>query len=208
MLGSRPAGSYGIGCFSLYATKNVTSGEGGIITTDDTALADRMRVLRNQGMRQRYEYETPGHNYRLTDLQAAVALPQMASLRDTTARRATNAARLTDGLSGIPGLIVPEIAEGRGHVWHQYTVRLTERCAMDRDQLAKALLQRGIGTGIYYPRLVFDYECYRRHPNVRCSSVPMAERAARQVLSLPVHPHLTDADVDRVVGAIRELLHA
>ncbi len=121
----RAVGSFGVGCFSFYATKNVTSGEGGMITTDDDLLADTLRVLRNEGMRARYEYERAGHNYRLTDVQAAIAIPQLAHLAESNERRRANAARLDEGLAGIPGLLTPLVAPGRTHVFHQYTVRVT-----------------------------------------------------------------------------------
>lgn len=202
----RAVGSFGLGCFSFYATKNVTTGEGGVVTTDDDELADRMRLLRNQGMRTRYVYETAGHNYRLTDLQAALAIPQLERLAERNDARRANAAALSEGLEGIPGLVTPSVVPGRGHVHHQYTVRVTGEARLDRDRLAAALLEEGIATGVYYPRVVFDYPCYRDRPDVRVEPVPEAERAAREVLSLPVHPWLEPADVSRVVDAVRRHL--
>ena len=205
-VGGRPVGSFGVGCFSLYATKNVTAGEGGVITCDDAALADRLRLLRNQGMSERYCYEIAGHNYRLTELQAAIALPQLARLAARTEQRLANAARLDSGLDGVPGLVRPVVPSGRTHVWHQYTVRITAEARITRDELARDLSSRGIGTGIYYPRVVFDYACYREHPRVRVADVPNAQAAASEVLSLPVHPGLSVGDIDTVIGAVRELL--
>jgi perosamine synthetase len=204
-VGGRPVGSFGHGCFSLYATKNVTSGEGGMVTTDDDTIADRLRVLRNQGMRAKYEYVTPGHNYRMTDLQAAVAVGQMSRLEEWTQARRRHAAHLTDGLDGIAGLLLPATAHDRTHVFHQYTVRVTSEARLGRDAVATTLSERGIGTGVYYPRVVFDYECYRIHPGVVTDAVPEAERAASEVLSLPVHPHLTDEDVRRVIRTLRDV---
>ncbi|MGH3951339.1 MAG: DegT/DnrJ/EryC1/StrS family aminotransferase [Pseudonocardiaceae bacterium] len=205
----RRAGSYGLGCFSLYATKNVTTAEGGVITTDDDELADRLRVLRNQGMRARYAYELVGHNYRMSDLHAAVGIPQLDRLAERTAARRRNAARLSEGLAGTPGLWLPTEAPGREHVWHQYTVQIGPHAIVDRDELAEALTRHGIGTGIYYPRPVFDYDCYRGHPQIAEVSpgdVPVARKAAMQVLSLPVHPVLTETDVDAIVATVREVL--
>lgn len=204
-VGDRAAGSFGAGCFSLYATKNVTAGEGGVITTDDAALADRLRVLGNQGMRERYRYEVAGHNYRMTELQAAVALPQLARLAESNERRRRNAERLTQGLGKVPGLMTPEVDPGRTHVFHQYTVRVTEDAPWDRDRLAAELARLGVETGVYYPRAVYDYDCYRTHPEVRVEPMPRAEAAAREVLSLPVHPGLSDEDLDRIVDAVRGL---
>ena len=202
----RAVGSFGLGCFSLYGTKNVTSGEGGMITTDDDVLADTLRVLRNEGMRARYQYERVGYNYRLTDVQAAIAIPQLAHLADSNERRRHNAASLDRGLADIPGLRTPLVASGHNHVFHQYTVRVTRDSRLDRDELARHLAENGIETGIYYPRVVHDYDCYRTHPGVVATPVPQAVRAAREVLSLPVHPHLSSNDVDRVVDVVRRAL--
>jgi dTDP-4-amino-4,6-dideoxygalactose transaminase len=202
----RSVGSFGTGCFSFYATKNVVTGEGGMITTDDDELTDRLRVLRNQGMRGRYEYEVPGHNYRLTDIQAALALPQLERLGELTTRRMQNARRLSVGLEGVTGLVTPTVTPGRTHVFHQYTVRVTRESVLDRDQLAAKLAALGIGTGIYYPSVVYDFECFRRHPRVVVEPMPVAEQAAHEVLSLPVHPSLSDEELDRIVASVREVL--
>lgn len=207
-LDGRPAGSWGTATFSFYATKNIATGEGGMVTTHDDDVADRLRLLRNQGMRQRYVYEVAGHNWRMTDLQAAIALPQLRTYADTVAARRRNAAALTDGLAGVPGLVTPRELPGRGHVWHQYTVRVTDEAALDRDALADALTASGVGSGVYYPRLIGDYDSYRDHPRVAAADTPVARRCARQVLSLPVHQHLTPSDLDRIVTAVRSALHA
>lgn len=202
----RSVGSFGTGCFSFYATKNVTAGEGGVVTTDDPALADRLRVLRNQGMRARYQYEVPGHNWRMTDVQAAIALPQLHRITELTDARRVNAQLLTDGLGDIAGLTVPIIPPGRTHVFHQYTVRVRDGAAT-RDSLSESMAASGIGTGIYYPRLVHDYDCYRSDPRVVTSdATPRAEIAAREVLSLPVHPQVSGADVERIVSSLRDAL--
>ncbi|MEX1006992.1 MAG: DegT/DnrJ/EryC1/StrS family aminotransferase [Acidimicrobiia bacterium] len=202
-VGNKRAGSFGVGCFSLYATKNVTTGEGGIVTTDDDDVADRIGLLRNQGMRARYEYVLPGHNWRLTDLQAAIGVPQLGRLASICEARRRNAERLSDGLAGIEGIVVPTVAPGRSHVFHQYTVRVTSDAACDRDALAAQLARLGIATGVYYPRVVHDYECYRDHPLVVADPTPVASRAATEVLSLPVHQGLDDGDLDRIVDGVR-----
>ncbi|HEX2307902.1 MAG TPA: DegT/DnrJ/EryC1/StrS family aminotransferase [Jatrophihabitantaceae bacterium] len=206
--GDRRAGSFGLGCFSFYATKNITTGEGGMITTDDDVRADRLQVLRNQGMRERYGYEMPGHNYRLTEVQAALGIPQLAQLAETTSKRRHNAARLTDGLSDVTGLRLPRQMPGRGHVWHQFTVLVTDEAPVDRDEFVRLLADRGVGSGVYYPRPVFDYACYRNHPRVRVSPVPAAEDAARRVVSLPVHPGLSATDIDTIIETVREVMKA
>lgn len=204
----RPVGTSGLGCFSLYATKNVTTGEGGVVTTDDDTLADRLRLLRNQGMRRRYEYESLGHNYRMTDLQAAVGIPQMERLERITLARRANAAVLTKGLEDVPGIRLPAVPPGRTHVWHQYTIRVTPEAVLTRDELADRLAAVGISTAVYYPRAVYDYHCYRTHPRVRVTPTPNADEAARTVLSLPVHQGLAGSDVEQTVDCVRGLLRA
>ena len=204
-IGHRAAGTWGLGCFSLYATKNLTSGEGGLVTTDDDHLADQLRVLRNQGMRQRYQYEMAGNNYRLTDLHAAVCLPQLAGYADQVARRRQNAARLSEAFADLPGLTVPSALDNRGHVWHQYTVMFGPEAPCTRDEALDQLQAAGVGSGVYYPKLVFDYDCYRRHPGVVVEEVPVAAGVVSECLSLPVHHHLTDRELDRVIAAVRGL---
>jgi perosamine synthetase len=200
------AGSFGIGCFSFYATKNLTTGEGGMITTDDDGIADRLRVLRNQGMRQRYQYEMAGHNYRMTDLQAAIGIPQVARIDEIVEKRKKNAARLTAGLGQVAGVTPPQELAGRSHVWHQYTILLDE--SIDRDAVIAGLSDAGVGSGIYYPKTVFDYDCYRNEPRVVIEDVPVAESVARRCLSLPVHQHLTDDQLDTIVESVRRAVGA
>jgi len=203
----RSAGSFGLGCFSFYATKNISTGEGGVITTGDDALADRLRLLRNQGMRARYQYELAGHNYRMTNVGAAIGLPQLARLGEISAQRRANAEYLQAGLSGIPGLLLPpEVGADRVHAYHQYTVRVTSDASVTRDGFIRAMAERGVGSGVYYPRVVFDYDCYRHDSRVVAADVPHAERIASEVVSLPVHPHLTVAELEQIVEAARCVL--
>jgi dTDP-4-amino-4,6-dideoxygalactose transaminase len=202
----RACGSHDVGCFSFYATKNLTTGEGGMITTDDDALADRLRLLRNQGMRERYVYELAGHNYRMTDLQAALALPQLAGYAGQVARRRANAARLAAALDGVPGLRLPRELPGREHVWHQFTVLVDDDAGVSRDELAAGLAGLGVGSGVYYPRLVHDYDCYRSDPRVIADPTPVAADVASRCLSIPVHAALTEAQVDQVAQAVRRVL--
>lgn len=202
-IGDRTAGSVGTGCFSFYATKNLTTGEGGMVTTSDDALADALRVLRNQGMRARYQYEVAGNNYRMTDLQAALALPQLDRYGQAVEARRKHAAALSAGLAGLPGLVTPVELPGRGHVWHQYTVRVTPDAPVGRDELVASLTRDGIGCGVYYPRCVMDYDCYRDDPRIATADVPVARRTCAEVVSLPVHPHLSAADLDRIVASVR-----
>ena len=202
------AGTFGLGCFSFYGTKNLTTGEGGIITTNDDAIADKLRVMRNQGMRQRYQYEMAGHNYRLTDLQAALVIPQLAQYADNVARRRANAAALNAGLADVVGLRVPQQLEGREHVWHQYTVLLTDAAPVSREEFLVRLTELGIGNGIYYPKLVFDYDCYRTHPQVVIEPMPVAKGVVERCVSLPVHQYLGPDDIDTIVTAVRKVMAA
>lgn len=203
---SRPVGSFGVGSFSFYATKNMTTGEGGMITTNDPVIADRLRLLRNQGMRDRYAYEMVGFNARMTDLQAAVGVAELADLEARTTRRIEHAAALSDRLAEVSVLQTPMAAPNRRHVFHQYTVRVAGGARLNRDELANALAERGIGTGVYYPRTVHGYECFADDPRVDGGAYPDAERAASEVLSLPVHPHLSSADVTLVADAVTDTL--
>jgi perosamine synthetase len=207
-IGARRVGSFGIGSFSLYATKNMHCGEGGLITTTDQAIADRLRLLRNQGMRVRYQYEVPGHNWRLTDLQAAIAVPQVDRLTATIEARTANAAQLSAGLAGVPGLLTPSTPDGRTHVWHQYTLRVTGESGITRDDLAKHLEAASIGHGLYYPKLMHHYDCYLGHPLIAGDATPIAEEIAAQVISIPVHQRLTEANLERIVTVVREAFGA
>jgi len=203
----RGVGSFGVGTFSLYGTKNITCGEGGLVITDDDHVAGKLRLLRNQGMRARYDYEMPGYNWRLTDLQAAVALPQVHRMKEIIAARCANAARLTAGLAGTPGLAVPFIPADRTHVWHQYTLRILDDATKGREEFCSRLGQAGVGHGIYYPKLMHDYECYAGNALVVIDDTPAARAMTRQVVSIPVHPGLSDSDLARVVAACREAVN-
>ena len=196
-------GTFDLGCFSLYATKNMTSGEGGLITSarpEDEAL---LRALRNQGMQERYEYVAIGYNYRLTDIAAAIGLGQLGRLQGAMERRRHNAEYLTEALHGLPGIVPPSVPAGYEHVWHQYTIRVTPEAPVSREELARQLAERGIGTGVYYPKALVDYPIFHDHPNVRWDDISAAQAAAREVLSLPVHPHLTRDDLDAIAAGIR-----
>jgi len=201
-VGGKGVGSFGIGSFSFYATKNITTGEGGMITTDDDELAAKLRIMRNQGMRARYEYVMAGHNYRMTDLQAAVGLPQLDRYDELVARRQANAEFLTAALTGVAGIITPKVMPGRRHVWHQYTIRVTPDAGVSRDTFVANLTEAGVGCGIYYPKLVTDYATYQNRDDVRIGSYPVAERLAREVVSIPVHPKLSGSDLEQIAAAV------
>jgi dTDP-4-amino-4,6-dideoxygalactose transaminase len=194
----RQAGTFGTGAFSLYATKNVITGEGGMITTDDDAIADKCRLLRNHGMRKRYQYEMLGYNFRLNDVLAAIGLAQLNRMPEATARRRANARFLN---AQIESVTTPTVKEGREHVWHQYTVRVPEE--MDRDDAVRRLDAAGIGTGIFYPRGAHDFPHIKEV--VGDADLPVTDRVAASVISLPVHPLLEQADLERIVAAVNAL---
>jgi len=186
-------GSFGTGCFSFYPTKNITTAEGGIITTNDDELADRARLIRNHGQRQRYRHEIIGYNFRMTEIQAAIGLVQLPKLERFIAARRANAKYLTRNLKGV---ITPCETPGCRHVYHQYTIRVSG----GRDRLSEHLRERGIATGIYYPLPVHKQMAYQRLGYT--DHLPIAEKVSKEVLSLPVHPALTQEDLDRIVEGV------
>ena len=194
----RAVGSFGTAAFSLYATKNVMTAEGGMITTDDDQVADAARLLRNHGMRKRYQYEMLGYNFRLTDVLAAIGLAQLDRMAESTRRRRHNAAFLNDHIERVA---TPITKEGREHVWHQYTVRLPDD--VDRDGAIDRMERAGIGTGIFYPLGGHRFPHIQRV--VGDVNLPITDRVAASVVSLPVHPLLEHADLERIVAAVNAL---
>lgn len=192
-IGDRASGSWGTGCFSFYPTKNMTTGEGGMVTTDDAGVADRVRLLREHGMRERYHHESLGYNFRMTDINAAIGLAQLAKLPALTARRRAIAARYDAELRGVA---VPRVRAGVTHVYHQYTLRVPRR-----DEFAARLAERGVGTGIYYPIPVHRQAAFEPL-GYGAQSYPVSERLAGEVLSIPVHASLTDDEVATVIAAV------
>ena len=200
-LHGRPVGSFGdFAVFSLYPTKNMTSGEGGIVACADDKIARSIRLLRNQGMERQYENEIVGFNARMTDIHAAIGRVQLTKLRDWTQTRIWNAAFLTDNLEGV---ITPTVVAGAAHVYHQYTIRVPQ----DRDRMQQILHDEyGIGSGVYYPIPNHKLPSLTRFaPNL---VLPQTEMLAAEVLSLPVHPSLSQADLDRIVSAVNTIAKA
>jgi perosamine synthetase len=192
-IGDRRSGSWGVGCFSFYPTKNMTTGEGGMVTTADPAVADRARLMREHGMRVRYQHEMVGFNFRMTDIHASIGLAQLTKLPGYNARRRHIAARYDRELQGV---ITPHVRPGVTHVYHQYTIRVSRR-----DEFVDRLKEHGVGTGIYYPIPV-----HRQKPFLELGygdqRFPVSERLCGEVLSIPVHPSLTDDEVETVISAV------
>jgi dTDP-4-amino-4,6-dideoxygalactose transaminase len=194
----RPTGSFGTGCFSLYATKNITTGEGGMITTDDAGIAERLRRLRSHGSAVRYYHDELGYNYRMMDLQAAIGLAQLARLEPFTKVRIANAAYFQQHIDH-PAIIKPAAPPHLRHAYHQYTVRVIG----DRDDAIRQLAAAGVGCAIFYPLPIHQQKVYRDLGY--CQQLPVAERAASEVLALPIHPALTDEEREQVVAAVNAI---
>jgi perosamine synthetase len=206
--GDKKAGALGdMGCFSLYATKNIMCGEGGMITTNNEQYVTAIKQFRQHGMSGPYEYNGMGYNYRMTDLQATIAVEQLKKADTFNAVRQRNAWLFDTQLAGIKGIILPTTASNRSHVYHQYTIRLSDRFPLSRKQLIEELKNRGIGTGVYYPKTLHSIPHIAAF-GYKPGDFPEAEMAATQVLSLPIHPKVSEADVETIASAIKELSHA
>lgn len=240
----KPVGSFGTGCFSFAATCTITTGEGGMITTGDPVIAARARLLRNHGQKERYRHVALGFNQRMTELQGAIGLVQLAKLAQFTERRRANAAYLSKGLSDV--VKTPVERDGYRHVYHQYTMRVPDESS--RDVWAAQLLERGIGTAVHYPCLIYQQPFYQeaqdlyriaarpldeeqlativktptgplkssngsgaamltatRPAEEAFPRLPEAEKAALQVLSLPVHPALSEDELATIVLEVLDL---
>ncbi|MCI2266965.1 DegT/DnrJ/EryC1/StrS family aminotransferase [Sediminivirga luteola] len=196
-----PVGAFGeFAMFSLYPTKNMTSGEGGMVSTATEALARHIRLLRNQGMERQYENELAGFNARMTDIHAAIGRVQLTKVDEWTSVRQENAAFFDRELRGV---VVPAVREGARHVYHQYTVRVPE----DRDGFVAALKdEHAVGSGVYYP--IPNHRLPSLQAYAPGLDLPETERAAREVVSLPVHPSLSRQHLDRIVHAVNAVAGA
>ena len=193
-------GSFGTGCFSFYPTKNMTTGEGGMITTNDKDIAEKARIIRNHGQKERYFHEILGYNYRMTDFIAAIGYCQLRRLEQFNQKRTGNAKILTEGLSGIRGLIPPCVKPNVKHVFHQYTVRVTNDFGISRDELMVKLINKGVATKVYYPLPIHKQPLYQKLGYN--DYLPNSEKAATEVLSLPVHPSLARGELDYIVESL------
>ena len=197
-LDGRPVGSFGsFAMFSLYPTKNMTSGEGGMVSVATPEIERLMRLYRNQGMQRQYENEVVGFNTRMTDIHAAIGRVQLTKVDAWTAKRQENAAFLSANLEGVT---TPPVSQNAVHVYHQYTIRVPQ----DRDGLATALREEHqVGSGMFYP-----VPNHRLLPFQVDVDLPETEAAAAQCLSLPVHPSLSQEDLERIVAAVNALAKA
>lgn len=200
-MNGRNAGEFGVvASFSFYPTKNMTAGEGGMVVTDDAEIARTLRLLRNQGQEIRYQNEIIGFNTRMTDIHAAIGRVQLGKLPGWTAQRQANAAYLDANLKGV---VVPHVAPGTTHSYHQYTIRIPGGSAEKRDAFMVAINAKGVGCGVYYPTPI------HRLPSFQLDlHLPETELVIKECVSLPIHPSLTQSDLETIVSVVNEVAAA
>jgi len=192
-----------IGCFSFYATKNMTTGEGGMITTSDSELARRARLIIDHGQSEKYRHVILGYNYRMPEVCAAIGLVQLRKLENFNKKRKKNAEILTKGIQKIRGLVPPHVHEGVRHVFYQFVVRVEDDFPVRRDNLAEHLEKMGVGVAVHYPIPIYKQPLYRElgYGKTTC---PKAEDSCNRVLSLPVHPAVTPKDIAYIMDILRK----
>jgi dTDP-4-amino-4,6-dideoxygalactose transaminase len=194
----KAVGSIGdVGAFSFYPTKNMTTGEGGMATTNNKETERKLRLLRNQGMEIRYQNEIPGFNNRMTELAAAIGVVQLKQIGNWTLKRQANAAFLDNALEGV---IVPPVSPKARHVYHQYTIRLVDQ---DRDRFASELKRLGVDSDVYYPAPVHTLPAY----NLSLDT-PVANAVAKTCLSIPVHQNLTTSNLQKIAEVVNKVARA
>ncbi len=195
----KKVGSIGdFGCFSFYPTKNMTTGEGGMVTTNDEDLAEKAGMVRAHGESKRYEQSLLGYNYRMTDIAASIGLVQLKNIDKFNQIRNENAQYLSEGLTDVEGITTPEVADYATHIFHQYTIRVSK----DRDEFRDFLTENEIGTGVHYPIVLYKQPYYQAQGIT--GDCPEAELAASQVISLPVHPSLTTEELDTIIETVKK----
>jgi len=192
-------GSFGTGTFSFYPTKNITSAEGGMITTNNSKIDEKCRLLRQHGMRKRYYHDELGYNFRMTDIHAAIGLEQLKKLDKFNAQRKDNAKFLSENLNDVT---VPFVPDGQTHVFHQYTVRVPNG---RRDALRAYLQEQNVGSEIYYPVPIHKQSFYVNELGYN-DKLPETELATTEVLSLPVHPALSPSDLRTIVDTVNTFM--
>ena len=191
-------------CWSLYASKNITTGEGGVATTDNDEIAETLRLIRTHGEKDKYASLMLGHNYRMSEIQAAIGIVQLEKLPTFVANRRENAKRLTRMLAASDRLKLPADSEERRHSWYLYTVRLQNATGNERNKVVEELQTKGIGAVAYYVNPLHQMSYYRETFGER--KLPETEKAAGQVFSLPVHPAVTEEQVDYIGKTLLDLL--
>jgi dTDP-4-amino-4,6-dideoxygalactose transaminase len=197
-LNGRPTGAWGsVASFSFYPTKNMTAGEGGMVTTDSADIARMLRLLRNQGQEVIYQNEVVGFNNRMTDIHAAIGRVQLRKLPGWTVTRQKNAEFLTANLKNV---VTPFVAPGTTHAYHQYTIRIEGEDAAKRDRFMAQIRERGVGCGVYYPTPI------HRLPSFKLQlDLPETEKVIKECVSLPVHPSLSKSDLEKIVTVVNDV---
>jgi perosamine synthetase len=201
----KPAGFFAdAACWSLYASKNMTTGEGGVVTTDSEEMAETLRLIRTHGEKAKYASLMLGYNYRMSEIQAAIGMVQLEKLPSFVAKRRENAKRLTKLLVTSDRLKLPTESEERQHSWYLYTVRLKNATENERNRIVEELRRKDIGAEVYYVNPVHLMPYYRESFGKR--RLPETEKAAKQVFSLPIHPGVTEAQVDYIGKTLLQFL--
>ncbi len=203
-LGKQPGAFADAACWSLYASKNMATGEGGVVTTNDDKVAEVTRMIRTHGEKAKYASQMLGHNYRMSEIQAAIGVEQLKKLPSFVAKRRENALHLTEILSKSDKLCLPREFEGDVHSWYLYTVRLRNGEETQRNKLLDDLHKAGIGAEAYYVNPVHTMPYYRN--TFGATNLPVTEEASKQVFSLPVHPVVTTEQIEFIGKTVLELL--
>ncbi|MEM1589845.1 MAG: DegT/DnrJ/EryC1/StrS family aminotransferase [Candidatus Bathyarchaeia archaeon] len=200
----KPVGAHAdVACWSFYASKNMTTGEGGMITTNDDELAEKLRLIRCHGERQKYMSTLIGHNYRMPEIEAAIGLVQLKKLHGFLARRRENAERLTAKLCKAEKLQLPKEQPHCRNSWYLYTVRIKDASREKRDTLVEKLKSRGVGAEVYYPWPIHTMPPYRKFKRLGLTET---EKASEQVFSLPVHPGVRNEQIDYIAETVLSLI--
>jgi dTDP-4-amino-4,6-dideoxygalactose transaminase len=203
----KKVGSIGnIGCFSLYATKNMTTGEGGIITTNNKEYAEALRAIRNHGESRDNWITRLGHNYRMNEIQAALGIAQLKKLPEFIEKRRKNAKMLTEELNGIDKLTLPKEPEGFTHAWNLYTVRIKGVTATRRNKVVTKLREKGIHATVYYETPIHLLPFYKMMTNNRKKDLNRTEKIVHQIFSLPIHPKVSFEDIEYISETLRKIL--
>ena len=199
-------GSFGdISIFSFYATKNMTTGEGGMLTTNNDAVFEKLKLLRNHGQSVRYYHEITGYNFRMTDINAAIGIEQLKKLDSLNSKRKENAVYLSAKLENVPGIKCPNAMPNREHVFHQFTILVEDQFPVTRDALIDILKKDGINSGLHYPVLLSDQKSVKEYLNGVSETFEVAEDVTKRVLSLPIHPALTTEDLNYIAKVLYDI---
>lgn len=206
MVNGKKVGSLGdIGCFSFYATKNMTTGEGGMVTTNDKKMYEFLCMARSHGSKRRYYHEFLGYNFRMTEMQATLGRVQLKKLDHFNKKRIQHAQIMTKLLSSIKGLSLPQVKPDTVHVYHQYTIQVLPEFPVTRDELQEQLMQKGIESSVHYPIPIHKQKFLSKE--YAHEQYPLAEGASKTVLSLPIHPYLHDKDIRYIAKTIKYIAY-